>query len=63
MPDHASCTLVGCVGVSSIDCSSTVLVICLHADPYKERVAFMLFCWILLGWLLPTLLLLPPLLH
>jgi hypothetical protein len=59
MPDHASCTVVGCVGVSSIDLSSTNLVVCLHADPYTERVAFVLFCWVILEWLLPTLLLLP----
>lgn len=29
------------------------------ADDYSERAAFVLFCWMILGWLLPTLLLLP----
>jgi hypothetical protein len=29
------------------------------AGLYAQRVAFLLFCWAILGWLLPTLLLLP----
>lgn len=29
------------------------------ADPYAQRVAFLLICWLILGWLVPTLLLLP----
>ncbi len=29
------------------------------ADPYAQRIAFLLVCWLVLGWLLPTLLLLP----
>ncbi|PRW60682.1 SMG9-like [Chlorella sorokiniana] len=28
-------------------------------DPYAQRIAFLLICWLVLGWLLPTLLLLP----
>jgi hypothetical protein len=33
------------------------VVFCLHADPCTKRMAFVLFCWIIPGWLLPTLLL------
>lgn len=29
------------------------------ADPYAQRIAFLLICWLVLGWLVPTLLLLP----
>ncbi|KAI7837555.1 hypothetical protein COHA_008570 [Chlorella ohadii] len=28
-------------------------------DPYAQRIAFLLVCWLVLGWLVPTLLLLP----
>lgn len=29
------------------------------ADPFTQRIAFVLFCWVIMGWLVPTLLLLP----
>lgn len=29
------------------------------ASPYAQRLSFLLFCWAVLGWLMPTLLLLP----
>jgi hypothetical protein len=35
------------------------MLCCAAAGLYAQRVAFLLFCWAILGWLLPTLLLLP----
>lgn len=30
-----------------------------NADRYAQRIVFLLICWLVLGWLVPTLLLLP----